>query len=626
MRFSLVLFALVYIFSNALCQTVDSTSSLQASIPATDLAIAGFNQTLSTLNWVGDLNKNWSSDVYSISVDERFHSVLIKSNPNLIRDEQSFSGRAARQIYGNLFGYGVFRSNYTSDNRQIGLNSVGASDLLGGLFYATDNDTLLAGGGNKWDRQAGVENSGFAYTLFGSGIFQPVAGSVLVPTLNIHDEQIFPRRNTDRALSVYYKQIFSPQSLIGFTGAYTSQLRDFYFPADSVVQSLFEVTNNIQDRNDDRSTVAANILMPVWVFELSGQVSYAQRQVDFTYRYEPHTPTSNLYDTRIRTSNFNLHTDIKTNLDDDTVMVSLEHNERSEAHTVINATAAAPFVAQQMVNQAQLNSFGTRNTLSGQLFLHFGHTGLNVTGLASLFRYNTPSELNYDDRDELTNTLAFTLSRTFSPYLVAGIGGEADLIHMVYIKSQRSANNNRNFVYRLFPSVRYSDQTVSSYNGFEVLANYTVYDYEAFSQVHSFSFRQASFVDSTSLRVTSRVSLFFLANVKLYTRGELYWSSFSEFPLNYFQDETYWLSLSYTADRYVCGIGYKYLSLTQYNYITARTKEFASQITNSGPTTFITANFSHLSLELSGWYQVSRQLLQNQVVYPNFEMTAKYSI
>jgi hypothetical protein len=73
-------------------------------------------------------------------------------------------------------------------------------------------------------------------------------------------------------------------------------------------------------------------------------------------------------------------------------------------------------------------------------------------------------------------------------------------------------------------------------------------------------------------------------------------------------------------------VGYKYLSLTQYNYITAKTSAFSSEIINTGPTAFFSVTLSRLSINLDGWYQVSGQLLQNQIVYPNFDLTVKYII
>lgn len=621
MRTSFVIVTIMYITTNAFSQTNNPSLNTPG-----DSILAGFNQDLSTLNWLGAVNKTWQSKDFGFSVNENFHSVLIKSTPNLIRDDQSFSARFNRRFFGNIFGFGSLESDYVNDNRQVGLSSVGASQLLGGLFYAGSQDTLLAGAGNRWDRQAGVSNSGFTYTLRGTGIYAPVPGSELVPTLYLHDEQISPRRNTDRSLHLIYRQIFSPVAFVNFSGRYTGQLRDFYFPADSTVTSLFGVANNIQDRNDTRTSFSSSISMPVLFFQLRGFASYAQRQIDFNYRYRPPSPSNTLYDTRIRTANFDLHGDLISTFFTDTLLVSMEHKERSESHTIINAIGSSPFTQQQILNQQQLDNFGSRNTLTGQLFLNFGATSFEVTGLASLFRYNTPSDLNYDDRDELTNTLALNLNHTFGPYFNAGFGAETDLIHIVYIKSQRSANNNRNIIYRFFPVITFSDGTVNSYNRFEVLANYTVYDYEAFSQIHSFSFRQASFLDSTTVNLTSKLSLFVQANLKLYERGELYWSSFSEYPLNYFVDQTLLFYFRYTSGNFSYGAGYKYLSLTQYNYVTAKESVFGSEIFNTGPTAFFSVTLSRLSVSIEGWYQVSGQLLQNQIVYPNFDLTAKYII
>ncbi|MCL5268848.1 MAG: hypothetical protein M1469_12230 [Bacteroidetes bacterium] len=603
-------------------QMQDSTT-----VPPGNMLLTGFNQQINTVTWNGIAGGLWTTNDYSVSFNENFNSVLIQGVQKLIRDDQNFSGAIKRRILGNLSGFSSFSSNFVNDNRQIGLNLVGASTILGGLSFVNGTDSLLGGIGNRWDQQAGVENNGFTYDLQGAATLTPFTGAQILPSISLHDEQIFPRRSYDKDVNLMYAQIFSPRSSIAFTGSYGLQLRDFYFPADSTVQSLYNVKNNIQDRNVDMNSFSANISMPVSFFQLDAQSSFGQRQISFTNRYKPvNDPTGNLYDTRIKISNFSLTGQLSTGIMDDSLLVRMEHTERTEMHAIINASALDPFTQQQMSNQAQLNNIGIRNTLSTQLFLHLGQVSATVTGLASIFHYDTPSILNYDDRDELTNTLALFVNNQFTPFFQAGFGMEADLIHIVYIMSQRSANNNKNFIYKFYPVVSYSDERINSFNRFEVLANYTVYDFEAFSQIHSFSFRQASFLDSTTVRVTSKLSVHVLVNLKLYTRGELYWATFSEYPLNYFVDETYWPSLNYSTGSLSYGVGYKYLSLIQYNYVTARVKEFSVSQTNAGPTAFMSIRMSHLALRLDGWYQMSKQSLQNQIVYPNFVLTARYII
>ena len=622
-----ILFVILLIASESYSQTLEGSPGQDTvKAPIENSILTGFNQDLTTASWNGLAAVGWNTNDFQDTLNENFHSVLIEEQPNLIRDEENFWTEIRRNIFGNVYGFGQFQSNYVSDNRQIGLNSVGASTVMGGLLLATENDSALGGIGNKWDRQAGVSNSGFTYSLHGAASLSLLEDARLVPSLTLEDEQIFPRQNYDKSAAIVYSQAFSPHDSLSFFGAYGAQLRDFYFPADPSVQSTFNITNNIQDRTETVNSFGGQLTMPILFFQLNTLSSFSQEQVQLVYRYKtPNDPINN-YDTRIRLSNFNVSGNLSTNVFRDTVLINMVHTERSETHQFIDISAVNPIIEQEDSDQAQLNSIGTTNTIAAQIFLHFGNISSNLTGLASLFRYDTPSDQNFDDRDELTNTAALILNDEFTPFFNAGFGIEADLIHIVYIDAQRSANNNRNFIYKFFPMIAYSDPRFTSFNRFEVLANYTVYDYEAFSQVHSFSFRQASFLDSTSVNVTSRISTFFLADIKLYTRGELYWSSFSEYPLNYFVDQTFWFSLFFNSGAFRYGVGYKYLSLTQYDYITAFEKQFASQQTSSGPTAFISIGMSHLQLRMDGWYQISRQTLQNPVVYPNFELVAQYNI
>jgi hypothetical protein len=612
-------------------QTLDQ-SAIQSSVnlPPSNLLFTGFDQVLSTSGWDGIANLNWNSSGWSATLNENFHSVLIRQQQNLIRDEENFGTQIRHSFFNNLYGFGQFQSNYVSDNRQIGLNSVGVSTILGGLQFVTESDTLSGGAGNTWNKQSGIDNSGFTYNFYGATSLRPTEGAKLVPSLSLEDEQIFPRRNYDKSASIVYSQIFSSQNSLSFFGRYSTQLRDFYFPADSAVQRSFNVTNNIQDRTETATLFGGEVAMPIWIFKLNAQTEFNQRDVQLIYRYKATNDLANNFDTRIHFSNFNMSGGLSAHISKDTLQINMVHSERTETHQIINASSSNPFVAQANSNQTLLNNVGITNTLTTQLLLHFGSLSSTLTGLASLLRYNTPSELNYDDRDELTNTAALLVSNEFSPYFNAGFGLEADLIHIVYVDAQRSANNNRNFIYKLFPMVNYSDDDFTSVNRFEVLANYTVYDYEAYSMVHSFSFRQVSFFDSTAFRISSRISGFFLANVKIYTRGELYWANFSEFPMNYYVDQTLWFSVFYNSGPFKYGVGYKYLSLTQYNYVTAVQKEFAYQQSNSGPTSSISIKMSHLTLRANGWYQISRQIgtstSQNVVIYPNFELIAQYNI
>jgi hypothetical protein len=615
------LLPILFLMSEAgICQLTSGES-----FNSQNLATLGFNQNVNTLTWNGLASASWSSNGFSASLNDIFRSVLIKGQENLIRDEQNLTVYLSRRIISSVSGFTTFNSGIVSDNRQIGLSSVGGSIILGGFEFSTASDTIRGGIGNKWDRQAGVNDRGLTYDLYGGSTFSPFSGGQVGPNILLHDEQIFPRRNSDRVAAITYTQQFPYGSSVNFLGSYAFHRRDFYFPADSSTAFTFNVKNNIQQRDESTLSFAANLATPLSIFNLSLGANYGQRLIAFDYAYKlVNDPLNNLFDTRIRVNTFNFNAQLSAGGLTDSILVSFIHNERYETHSVVLSGNRTNMYALRSSSESELDNTGARNTLSIYSRVQLGEYILSLRGLASILRYNTPSPVNYDDRDELTNTLSLSIEHPFSSSLTVGLGTEADLIHIVYIMSQRSANNNRNIIYRFYPTIYYDGQAVTSYNRFEVLANYTVYDFEAFSQVHSYSYRQLSYFDSTRVRLTDKVSAFFLGSLKIYTRGELYWETFSEYPINYFVDGNYWFGLSYARDIMQYSIGYRILYLSQYDYVTSKTKEFVTNQKSEGPTASVSIRMTRLQIRIGGWYQVSVQTSQSAILYPNFEIKATY--
>ena len=161
---------------------------------------------------------------------------------------------------------------------------------------------------------------------------------------------------------------------------------------------------------------------------------------------------------------------------------------------------------------------------------------LRISGGASILRYDTPSELNVEDRDELLAIMSLTSYHTLGPHLDVSLTLEGNMSHVVYLLSENSANNNVNRVLRFTPRTTYRPvPALTTMNAFEVLANYTVYDFEErLSRIRSFAYRQFAWIDSTSVDITSRVGLDFFAYLKLYERGQLRWDEFTERTENSF--------------------------------------------------------------------------------------------
>ena len=110
-------------------------------------------------------------------------------------------------------------------------------------------------------------------------------------------------------------------------------------------------------------------------------------------------------------------------------------------------------------------------------------------GSIGILRYDTPSDQNLEDRDELLVALTLSTWHSVSRSLELGVVLDGTVDHLVYLLKERSANNNYNRVLRLSPRTIYRPAPwLYSLNAFEVLANYPVYDFEQqLPSVKSFS-------------------------------------------------------------------------------------------------------------------------------------------
>jgi hypothetical protein len=253
-----------------------------------------------------------------------------------------------------------------------------------------------------------------------------------------------------------------------------------------------------------------------------------------------------------------------------------------------------------------------RTALSGSVGFPLSPSDrMMLAGAASILRYDTPSALNVEDRDELLIAASIGTFHRLSRVLDAGISLDGSLNHIVYLLKERSANNNINRVLRISPRLLWRPgEGFASMNAFEVLANYTVYDYELeASSVKSYSYRQFSWLDSTSVRLSSRVTLDLFAYLKLYERGQLNWEDFTERPENAFNDQTF--SGQFRFDAWagaVFAIGARYFSQTRYNYEKG-VKQVASRLHSIGPTCVLYWNAGRFGeLVLRGWYEKRTQV------------------
>jgi hypothetical protein len=235
---------------------------------------------------------------------------------------------------------------------------------------------------------------------------------------------------------------------------------------------------------------------------------------------------------------------------------------------------------------------------------------ISFTGSAGILRYDTPSDQNLEDRDELLVALTLATSHRLSPVLELGVVADGTLGHTVYLLKERSANNAINRVLRLSPRATFRPVSwITSLNAFEVLANYTVYDFEAqLASVKSFSYRQFGVVDSTAFDLTHRLGIDLFAYWRVYERGQLKWAAFRERTENSAVEETYALQVRFTPDRgSLFAAGIRYFGQSRYAYA-GGTRALESFLSSFGPTCLISWEPGrHSRVQFRGWYERRRQ-------------------
>src|SRR5207249_10396314 len=124
--------------------------------------------------------------------------------------------------------------------------------------------------------------------------------------------------------------------------------------------------------------------------------------------------------------------------------------------------------------EAERNNHSRRAILSSSVLWRIsGAHSVSLTGSVSGIRYDTPSEENFDDHDELFYIAGLTSTHILNRYLTLMLTAGVNLTHLVYLFGERSADNTWNRIFRLAPRVEYRPSpAVQSLNVFGVLANY----------------------------------------------------------------------------------------------------------------------------------------------------------
>lgn len=547
---------------------------------------------------------------FQIKIREDFLSTFIKSSDKSTRDENQFLLSGSLNL-SPIFSTGILaQSSILSDSRKIEINSASSNNLVGFVqILPTDGISISPYFGIEVNRQIGEIDEGNIYGA--EGVIKKFALSDIEvsSSFRFRNEDILPRRNRVHDLRFQIVNTFESNINNTLQFGYIKNSRDFYQFADTSLQQIFSINNNIQNRSETAYQLTnyfnfSNILSDL---SFSSLVSVNWRTIDRNTKYKNLSLASNsLFDTKIEELKFESENTFNYSTHITQSSIRFIYSQRDEQHKTKNIIGINPiFFEQRSKNESQKNNVAQRFSIAIISDISMSKSDLiNINIVQNKLQYDTPSDDNFDDRDELFTILRIKYSRIINPFLDVFLGVEGNLNRLVYIFSERSSNNSINRVLKLNSGTRYQTQAIKSINSFEVLANYTVYDFEDINPNYkSYTFRQFLFSDSTIIRLSSNLSFDLNGYIRLSEQGDLNWNDFSMKPSRELVETFLHPKLITYFNKIKFGLGYRKFSLKTFLY----KKEIKSEeayYTSSGPSAEIEYNLiSKITLHLESWLE-----------------------
>ncbi len=566
-----------------------------------------------TFSFNGLGSYGYFSPAFFFTAKEDYNSTIIRSNDISTKESHLTTFKSGWGLTNKLAAGVLLNSSIYEDSRQSTINSSSQQyiETFGRYSLGSENYAALSGGYAR-NKQVGESDDGFI--IESEGLLKNL--SLLESNLNtiwkLRQEQVNPRKNYVRKIQFNFNNQFENTLANDFTLQYEEQRNDFYVPIDSITHTAHNVTNNVQKRVERVLSFGDKIsdirFLNYLYATLAG--NFYTRQIDRNYLYiAENSYKKNIFPDKIQELKFEVESNLRFVTAIQESNFKLYYAQRDEKHQ-IPTKDKIPEIDYTKLQATELMKNNTSDRISlvissrwqlsekDKLTFNLSHNKLT---------YDTQSEDNYDDRDELLSIARIEYERNISRFFTLFVQAEGDLNHVVYIFSEKSSNNNKNRILRFRSGGNYTGALLTTTNIFEITSNYTTFDFEDINPNYkSYSFRQFVFTDSSEYQFSRTLAGRFQGVVKLSEQGDLYWSDFSLKPTRNSDELLFQPSLVtrlYGAE-FSTGFRYYYYTVKNYSYANSKKEMSRTRFISTGPTAEIRYLLgSSVSVHFSGNYE-----------------------
>jgi len=485
----------------------------------------GFKQNFNIYQWwYGFQYDKWIQQKSQLKITEDFRSSLlrIRENEKRWKDDQhlgiDFSWHFSPKWIGKIISSSLIFSDKISGIKNDIKTNLGS---IGIQFLPTNFIQLSSQLGYKFDERYNHVDHGMMYSFGMNSSFMEINNYYNKLNFALDGDDFGVRKNRDLNVSYQVKKEFYTDTSDSLSITYSKSRKDNYDLAD--ISQLY-----IESLNEDEVTIHNKLN-----YKISDRTKIKLYSTLVSNQTEVKKLNYAAYDEERSKRDFSSLNRLQFELKGSKLTESIEFSYFSERqkNDVPDSLKNSPFSYRfsyvspdfKMSRLSLTNAFNIA-------FSRFDSLASNFS--VSIFRYDTPEKTNYDDRDELSIHGNLSQTHYFSPFLKLKLNMGVNLKHLVFIYSEKSADNNWMRIFILNPELYYKpNDKFKLYQTVEVLANYVDYDFEnqlTPFDIRSYVFRKFSMQHVLNYQLSKLTTFSMNYKLELEENGKLYWDDWTE--------------------------------------------------------------------------------------------------
>jgi len=482
-----------------------------------------YKQDRNIFYWIGNFNFSrslLSNSFFSLSNSYNSNLLTSFSEQDKWKDQNRFNMNHSSALTPSIDWTNQISSNLFLDKQTGFNNDIHESWYLSSLRYNDNNISFTPSFGWKWEKRFNQNDRGYFLSGQLGAYDKNIAGYNSNSIINYSYSQLDGRQNRDVGIGVEFNRLFYNETADTLDLRIDRRKKDYYINSLGQIETREEAFQSLRNTLwyvlSERMKIRSLSSISFGEIDIFSKTPVENNSMRSRGEFEFSNRLSLLFSTNSIRGNFDFFYAREEQI--------YEYSQQKEDQYVYGVI---PFDIPDNVKKQT----GFLLNLNG---FFFSSDSVNIKASIEKYQYDTPSDLNNDDRDELHIMAECLGTHVLNKNLIFHVLLGINLTHLVYIYKERSADNNWNRVFRLKPYLTWHlFDRLSFISEYEVLANYYDYDFDEFLEgIRSFVFRRYFFRNFFRYNFSKATDFSFGFQGEKEEYGKLVWDRFTQNIIN----------------------------------------------------------------------------------------------